>query len=509
MQNQLINIENTDITKWDFESIKKELAAALSVYETTDYSAELIKVAKADKSVLSKAKTIIENQRKAYKAKCMQPYYELEPKIKELVAMIDNQKVIIDNHVTEYNNHIKQEKEKNIKAYFLKKADKLGDLAETVYKGIFNPKWLNLTTKTNEYRQQIDDLLSNIYNDIEIIKSWNSPFEDTVIDFYAECLSIDKADQKNMELIDAVERAGIKEKNFYDNNDKAIEVPFDQDNMPFPEVLEDSNHIKNTETDKGTLVKIYADRHKLNMIFDYIKSLGADYKTCSFDYGGNPDTVTKRELDIHGIKYLCHFTNVENLHNIFKYGIYPKDDLLKESIGFKLNDVNRFEHCTDASCLSISFPNYRMFYKYKINNPGSDWAVIKIKPDVLYKMKCSFSWTNAASSRINNVMAVRDRNNKSFFNEMFGDNEDFPDAPRREYLKSTYGLEDSFPTDPQAEVLVFDKIGLDDILEVCFESVEVMNKYIDECPSLIKCSVDASLFEKRVDYSSWGGVFNG
>ncbi len=34
---------------------------------------------------MSKAKTIIENQRKAYKAKCMQPYYELEDNIELLV----------------------------------------------------------------------------------------------------------------------------------------------------------------------------------------------------------------------------------------------------------------------------------------------------------------------------------------------------------------------------------------------------------------------------------------
>ena len=80
---------------------------------------------------------------------------------------------------------------------------------------------------------------------------------------------------------------------------------------------------------------------------------------------------------------------------------------------------------------------------------------------------------------------------------------------RREFLKTTYGLDDSFPTDPQAEVLVFDKIGLDEIIEICFENEQVMSRYISECPMSIKCSVDTKLFEKRVDYSSWGGTFNG
>lgn len=35
---QLVGIEQTEITDWDFESIKAELSKALSVYKTTVYT---------------------------------------------------------------------------------------------------------------------------------------------------------------------------------------------------------------------------------------------------------------------------------------------------------------------------------------------------------------------------------------------------------------------------------------------------------------------------------------
>lgn len=86
---QLVNLEQTEITSWDFGALKEELSRALSVYKTATYTDDTIKFAKEDKAKLAKTKKILEDQRKAFKAKCMEPYNALEPEIKDLVSMIE------------------------------------------------------------------------------------------------------------------------------------------------------------------------------------------------------------------------------------------------------------------------------------------------------------------------------------------------------------------------------------------------------------------------------------
>ena len=58
----IVGLENTEITSWDFEKIKTELSQALSVYKNMVYTDESIKSAKDDKSVLAKAKKMVEDR---------------------------------------------------------------------------------------------------------------------------------------------------------------------------------------------------------------------------------------------------------------------------------------------------------------------------------------------------------------------------------------------------------------------------------------------------------------
>lgn len=43
---QLVNLEQTEITSWDFGALKEELSRALSVYKTATYTDDTIKFAK-------------------------------------------------------------------------------------------------------------------------------------------------------------------------------------------------------------------------------------------------------------------------------------------------------------------------------------------------------------------------------------------------------------------------------------------------------------------------------
>lgn len=195
------------------------------------------------------------------------------------------------------------------------------------------------------------------------------------------------------------------------------------------------------------------------------------------------------------IKYLVHFTRVENIVSIFKNGLTPVVTLCQNGINFSYNDEYRLDNCKDANCLSIQFPNYRMFFRYRKQNLNVDWVVLGIRKDILWERDCAFCVENAAS---NNVRATLLSNRKGVraFNRLY---DEYPGKPTRVQL----GLIPALPTHPQAEVLVFDVIKPEDIIGVAFESEDQKNKYASLIPSNIKSKVIERLFSARDDFEYW------
>ena len=267
---QIIN-EQQDITLWNFEQIKEELAKVLSEYENIAYTDETMKIAKDDKSKLAKAKKLVEDQRKAYKAKCLAPYEELEPKIKEIVDMIEEKRGKIDDVVKDYTNRKKDEKEAEVRAYYDKKAFVLGELAEPLYEKLLDSKWLNASTSKSKYQEEMQIAINNALNDIKEIKSWDSPYIENLLKEYVSTLSVDKAKAKCEELVDANNKAKDK----YEENNKA------GINLNEEATVQVQNETKSEiKADKleGVNVKIYTTEFKLNQICDFMKAIGVEYE---------------------------------------------------------------------------------------------------------------------------------------------------------------------------------------------------------------------------------------
>ena len=78
--------------------------------------------------------------------------------------------------------------------------------------------------------------------------------------------------------------------------------------------------------------------------------------------------------------------------------------------------------------------------------------------------------------------------------------EDKKGYPNRKKL----GIPDKYPTNPQAEVLVFDTIPIDYITKIYFEKEKVLNRYNDLVfPEHIKEKVFPKAFSYRKDWEFW------
>ena len=198
----------------------------------------------------------------------------------------------------------------------------------------------------------------------------------------------------------------------------------------------------------------------------------------------------KEFIDEKGIKSLYHFTKSENLYNILKYGLLSRMTLDNNEIDYDYNDEKRLENKLNAICTSISFPNYKMFYKYRQEESNSDWCVIELDPSILYEKNCLFCISNAArksETNRNDICKTGLNGLKLLF-----------DAEGR-----SADLSSKFTTDPQAEVLVLGNIEQSYIKRIVFDTNKPVFKHKNYPNFRFNYDKGNHLFRYRSDYSNW------
>jgi hypothetical protein len=206
-------------------------------------------------------------------------------------------------------------------------------------------------------------------------------------------------------------------------------------------------------------------------------------------------------LNSRGVEHLVHFTRIENVESIVSHGLIGRDTLKDSGIESFFNDLHRFDYQPNAICLTISYPNYKMFYALRQKDLDADWAVIRISPEVVRDKRCAFSHVNAATREIAR-MAIEDRMQKSALESMFADHEDMPQ-------RSTLKIPDFYTTNPQAEVLSLDTIEpryIRDILVNAKHQIKNLDKVHSlarEYRGTTKFLYGPSYFRPRSDYVHW------
>lgn len=263
---QIVNLENTDITTWDFPMLKAELQRRLDAYSGLVYTDDSIKEAKNDRATLNKVKKAIDEARKAYKAKCLAPYEAMEPQIKELLDLVEGQRTLIDDTVKDYESRQKEAKEVEVRKFYDRKAVLLGDLADVLYPKLFSTKWTNASTGKAKYEEDIQIAINGAANDIASIKALNSPFVDTLIAVFTETLSMDRVNAKQAELEAAAKRASLT----------TVEQATASIGVQTPAVETKNATVSNAEC--GTVIKIHATQNQMNQITDFMKAIGVHYE---------------------------------------------------------------------------------------------------------------------------------------------------------------------------------------------------------------------------------------
>jgi hypothetical protein len=165
------------------------------------------------------------------------------------------------------------------------------------------------------------------------------------------------------------------------------------------------------------------------------------------------------------------------------------------------NDSQRIDNLPDYINLSVEFPNFYVFDKFRQRqvDPTIHWCVLKIDPNLIYAKDTLFSLTNAASYHSNKYGISGDFDK---FKMLFADRLVFQNSNGTSMVRQRNNFKESWTTDVQAEVLVKDKIPYSDIIEICFASNRdmVFAKSAFEMDNLNteKFTINSNFFGRRI-----------
>lgn len=260
---------------------------------------------------------------------------------------------------------------------------------------------------------------------------------------------------------------------------------------------------------KSILVLLTADTGGVELTFDRASLAtilrNAGYRVATDPPGGRStsrgaaprgECWQKTEVAARKIHALCHFTPLPNVPGILKRGILPRSSHGEVKPLPLLCDEQRLDRHLDASSLSVSFPNHKLFTACRHRYKDRAWAVLLLSPEILRALSCSYYYTNAASGAFDhsNPELYQTRN---AFSGLFAD----PVGTGRR----SKSLELCFPTDPQAEVLAFGAIDPRFILSIQVENVTNVDHLARYGITNPICVSDL-YFGPRRDYKSWKKV---
>lgn len=176
--------------KFNFEDLKMAIANTAQIYKSMVYTEETMQVAKKDLATLRKFRTAIEDKRKEVKKICLAPYEDFETKVKELVYLIDEPISLIDSQVKDYDQARVEAKARKALDYFQETVSEL-NLQEVITWDIFKSSdYEKLSLSDKKVQEDIDERLSKIQADWEVISTQASPYEFEIKQSYRQSLDL-------------------------------------------------------------------------------------------------------------------------------------------------------------------------------------------------------------------------------------------------------------------------------------------------------------------------------
>lgn len=187
------------------KQIRDMVKAALPRYDISNYNDDNLDKAKADKAMLNKAAKALNSKRIEIEKEFMKPFGDFKEVVTETVQLIKECSDKIDEVVKKNDQIYKDQKYAFFKDYFG------SNMYKVPFDKVFKSEWLNRTYKEKKVLEELDDIIKQIYNDVDSLKAFGED-ECVLKTYYLETLNINATIQYAQRLKEQRQRAEEAEK---------------------------------------------------------------------------------------------------------------------------------------------------------------------------------------------------------------------------------------------------------------------------------------------------------
>lgn len=159
---------------WNFEELKQEIAAASQEYETSVYTDDAIKVAKADRAKLNKFVDALNSKRTEIRRQLLKPDEQFGQEVKELTGIVQRAIDNIDSQIKGYEKRQRDEKTAKIRDFY---DANIGDLeAYLPFEKVMKPEYANASTTMKSIQGNITAMIQKVAEGLAILNEVESKF---------------------------------------------------------------------------------------------------------------------------------------------------------------------------------------------------------------------------------------------------------------------------------------------------------------------------------------------
>lgn len=160
--------------EWNFEDLKMQIEATARDYETSVYTDETIKNAKADRAKLNRFISALEAKRTEIRKQLLKPDEKFGQEVKELTGIVKKAVDNIDSQVKDYERRQREEKTAKVRAIY---EENIHDLSEYLpFEKVMRPEYANASTTLKSVRESIVALIQKVDEGLAIINETDSKF---------------------------------------------------------------------------------------------------------------------------------------------------------------------------------------------------------------------------------------------------------------------------------------------------------------------------------------------
>ena len=159
---------------WNFEDLKTEITASALEYETSVYTDDTIKAAKADRAKLNKFIDALTGKRTEIRKALLKPDEQFGQEIKELTGIVQKAIDNIDAQVKGYEQRQREEKTAKVREFY---EENIHDLSSILpFERVFKPEYANASTTMKSIKEDILALIQKVDEGLAIINEVDSKF---------------------------------------------------------------------------------------------------------------------------------------------------------------------------------------------------------------------------------------------------------------------------------------------------------------------------------------------